>query len=121
MLKGIGNDIVEIERIRQSVSRLEERFVQKILTERERDFSQRFADPIPHIAGRFSAKEAIVKALGVGIGKEISFHDIEIINDEKGKPCVFLSEATKKCFSQGNIFLSISHSKDYATAVAVWV
>lgn len=117
---GIGNDIIEIARMRQSIERHGLHFLNRLFTQREQDYCYQYQDPVPHFAGRFAAKEAIVKAFGTGIGAEIEWRDLELINDEKGKPSVFLSEALQKRFPDAQIFISISHSADYATAMAIW-
>ncbi len=116
---GLGNDIIEVERIRQAAQ--EERFLARLFTEKERTYCLKHKDPAERIAGRFAAKEAIVKALGCGgFGENISWLDIEILNDEKGKPEVFFSEVAKKRFGNPSIMLSISHCESFATAVAIW-
>lgn len=118
--QGLGNDIVEIERIRQSIDRHGQHFLNRLFTHREQDYCYKYKDPVPHFAGRFAAKEAIAKALGTGFGTHLSWHDIEILNDEHGRPHVHLSESAKKHFDTPNLLLSISHSTTHATAVALW-
>ncbi|MBI2743111.1 MAG: holo-ACP synthase [Chlamydiales bacterium] len=117
---GIGNDIVEIERISESISEHGSRFLERVFTEKERAYCLKHQAPAPNFAARFSAKEAISKALGVGIGEHLSWQDIEIINNEKGRPQVFFSARAKKTFNDPQIHLSISHCKLYVTAVAIW-
>lgn len=117
---GLGNDIVEIARVRQSIERHGLHFLNRLFTHREQDYCYKFKDPVPHFAGRFAAKEAISKALGTGFGAHLSWHDIEILNDEHGKPVITLSDNMKKHFNNPNIHVSISHSNDNATAVAIW-
>lgn len=113
MISGIGIDIVEISRIKELALR-QKKFVDRILTLNEK----KKYDRLPahrkdeFLAGRFAAKEAFAKALGTGIGKECSFHDIEIVNDESGKPRIV------KPFREG-VHLSISHSKEYAVAQVI--
>ena len=119
--RGLGNDIIEIERVRQSIERHGQHFLNRIFTQREQDYCYRFKDPVPHFAGRFAAKEAIVKALGTGIGSAIAWHEIEILNNEEGKPSVHLSAAALSKFSHPNILVSISHSVTHATSVALWI
>lgn len=119
-IQGLGNDIIEIERVRQSIERHGQHFLNRLFTHREQDYCYKFKDPVPHFAGRFAAKEAISKALGTGFGSEVSWHDIEILGDEHGKPIVHLSEAAKKHFNTPRILVSISHSASHATAVAIW-
>ncbi len=119
-LQGLGNDIIEIERIRLSISRHGQHFLNRLFSQREQDYCYKFKDPVPHFAGRFSAKEAVAKALGTGFGSELSWHDIEILTNELGKPIVHLSEVVKKRFNNPQMLVSISHSTSHATAVAIW-
>jgi holo-[acyl-carrier protein] synthase len=119
--KGLGNDIIEIDRIRQSIERHGQHFLDRLFTQKEQDYCFKFKDPVPHFAGRFAAKEAISKALGTGFGKEVSWQDMEVLGDEKGKPEVYFSEGLKKLFSNPKVLLSISHSSSHATAVALWL
>lgn len=119
-MRGLGNDIIEIRRIRTSIERHGLHFLNRLFTQKEQDYCYKFKDPAPHFAGRFSAKEAVAKALGIGFGSELSWCDIEILNDEFGKPIVKLSESIRKKHHNPQIFVAISHSSDYATAVAVW-
>lgn len=117
---GVGIDILEIERIRQTLERHGVRFLNRLFTEFEQDYCLKHKDPAPHLAGRFCAKEAVVKALGTGFGQEASWKDIEIINDEKGKPNVQLSKWLSQTLPYKGIFLSISHCNSHVTAVAIW-
>lgn len=110
VITGIGIDIIEIERIKIAYEK-QPRFPERILTETE---LKRFKElegrrQIEYLAGRFAAKEAYSKANGTGIGKKLSWHDIEIFKDENGKPFV----RTK---SDNTALLSISHSKNYVVA-----
>lgn len=120
MIRGIGTDIVEIDRIERAVRR--EGFLEKIFTTREIENLKRRNLRPEFIAGRFAAKEAIVKALGTGF-QGVGFKDIEIENDTLGKPLVILRGNAEKIASKdGNyIFhLSISHGRDNAIAYVVW-
>jgi holo-[acyl-carrier protein] synthase len=118
--QGIGTDIIEIERVRQSIERHGQHFLNRLFTQKEQDYCYKFNNPAPHFAGRFAAKEAIAKALGTGFGAELSWHDIEIIGDEHGKPVAHFSKEAKERFGNPQILLSISHSATNATAVALW-
>ncbi|MGZ3633829.1 MAG: holo-ACP synthase [Parachlamydiaceae bacterium] len=118
-LLGLGNDIIEIQRIARALERHGQRFLDQIFTIQEQTYCLRYQQPERCLAGRFAAKEAIVKALGTGFSNGISWHDIEILNNTAGKPVVYLSERLKKQFQSLEIQLSISHSKEYATAVAI--
>ena len=117
---GIGNDIIEIERIRQSIERHGQHFLNRLFTQQEQDYCYQFQDPTPHFAGRFAAKEAIAKALGTGFGQMLSWHDIRILTDQDGKPIVHLSEEVMGRFHNPHILVSISHSSLHAIAVAIW-
>lgn len=120
-IRGIGNDIIETARLRKSLERQGTAFLERLFTKKECDYCNQFKDPLPHFAGRFAAKEAIAKALGSGLTSKVRWHDIEIINDESGKPIVYLSEDLQKQFQHPQIIVSISHSEEYATAVALWI
>lgn len=119
-IHGIGNDIIEIDRIERSIRRYGQKFLDRIFTKNEQSYCLKHHRSSRHFAGRFAAKEAVVKALGTGIREGVSWQDIEIINDEFGKPCVSLSSKLQATFPDTQILLSISHSQLYATAVAIW-
>lgn len=118
---GLGNDIVEIERVRQAIKAHGRRFLNRLFTPKEQQYCSQYKDPIPNFAGRFAAKEAIAKALGTGIGSKLSWLDMEILGNAQGKPEVAFSSAAKKRFKKPLCLISISHSKLFATAVAIWV
>jgi len=117
---GLGNDIIEISRIHQSIERHGAHFLDRLFTKQEQDFCYKFQDPIPHFAGRFAAKEACAKAFGTGFGKELSWLDLEILGDDLGKPIIHIRGALKIKLGNATLHLSISHCKDYATAVVIW-
>jgi holo-[acyl-carrier protein] synthase len=112
VIEGIGIDIVEIERISRMANRV--KFSERILTELEMAKYITLSEKrqLEFLAGRFAAKEAFSKANGTGIGSELSFQDIEISNDSKGKP--FFSKPERD-----GLHLSISHSESYAVAQVV--
>jgi holo-[acyl-carrier protein] synthase len=116
---GIGTDIIEIERIKEAIERHGERFLDRIFTKKEQEYCRRYKNATPHFAGRFAAKEAIVKAFGTGLHEDMGWKEIEIINDSQGKPEVQLSARLKSSLSVAHIFLSISHCEAYATATAI--
>lgn len=120
MIHGIGTDIIEIERIQQAIDRHGIRFINKIFTKKEQAYASKHQPSSGVYAGRFAAKEAVIKALGTGFRDGISFIDIEIINDANGKPSVHLSDQLQKRFPKANILISISHCKEYATAFAIY-
>ena len=120
MIVGIGNDIIEIERIEKAISK--EGFKDKIYTQRELENIKKRGNRAETYAGVFSAKEAISKAIGTGV-RECSLTDLEILNDDLGKPYVVVSEKLDKIIKSKKedyqIEISISHSKKYAIAMAI--
>ena len=120
MIVGIGNDIIEIERIEKAISK--ESFKNKVYTQRELENIEKRGDRVETYAGIFSAKEAISKAIGTGV-REFSLTDLEILNDDLGKPYVIVSEKLDKIIKNKKedyqIEISISHSKKYAIAMAI--
>ncbi len=121
LVLGLGNDIAEIERIRESISTYGQHFLSRIFTLKEQDYCSKYKDPVPHFAARFSAKEAIAKALGTGIGAHVAWKDLEILNDASGKPIVHFSETLRERTLGTEMLLSISHSEHYVTTVALWL
>jgi holo-[acyl-carrier protein] synthase len=120
MIKGLGNDIIEIDRVKRLVDLYGNRFLDRIFTLREQEYCKKYQEFARHYAGRFAAKEAIVKALGFGFSPGISFLDIEIINGPSGKPEVYFSERINQRFNNPQVDISISHCKNFATAVAIY-
>lgn len=119
-----GIDLVECDRIASILERHQDRFLNRILTEAERNRARRFRHAVPHIAGRFAAKEAVFKVLGTGWRGEICWSDIEILNDDLGQPHVTLTgECARVAEGLGiaKILLSITHTDRYASASALGV
>ncbi len=114
---GIGTDIVEVERIEKSINRTE-KFLEKVFTQREVDYCNSKPNRYERYAGRFCAKEAVSKALGTGI-RNFKLTDMEILNDELGKPIIYFNGQLGNLEKEYEIHLSISHCKDYATATAI--
>jgi holo-[acyl-carrier protein] synthase len=111
----VGTDIVAVERIKKATARFGKNFLSRFLTQEEISRIR----TIETTAGLWAAKEAVAKAVGCGIGKELSFHDILIRKDEKGAPLVIFSEKTLRHHRIRRCSLSISHDKGFAIAVAV--
>ena len=112
----IGTDIVEIERIKNSIDKYGLKFLEKIYTPREIKYCQNKENCYPHFAGRFAAKESIKKAIfSSKIINQIDFKSIEIVNNSHGVPKVKMNKALKIKDPQ----LSISHEKKYAVAFAL--
>ena len=121
MIIGTGIDIVKNSRIKNLIKKYGERFLNKVYTEAEISYCQQKINSAPSFAARFAAKEAVLKALGTGMRKN-SWQDIEVLNNELGKPEVNLSAKTKMKAEElvvSSIFLSISHEKEYSIAQIV--
>ncbi|MBS4750120.1 holo-ACP synthase [Granulicatella sp. zg-ZJ] len=113
MIKGIGLDIIEIERIQKAYDK-NHSFAKKILTEKEYTYFLTLVEyrQMEFLAGRFCAKEAFSKAFGTGIGT-LGFHDMEVLPNDKQKPVMTCTKY------HGKIFVSITHSNEYAAAQVV--
>lgn len=122
---GLGTDIVNINRIKKIYSKYGNQFLNKILTEFEKKSEKKLSrfKNVSTIAKRFAAKEAISKAIGYGFSNGIHFKDIEIYNDESGKPYANLNGKAKtivnKISKKYNIFLTLSDDKPWAVATAL--
>ena len=124
MIKGIGTDIVEIERIRSMIERHGDHFLQRCYTSVEIEYAMRHRDSAVRFAGRWAAKEAVVKVLGTGWSKGIHWTDLEVINEISGAPKLILSGRAAEIAKERGIrevMLSISHCRSYATALATGV
>ncbi|MBJ7449052.1 MAG: holo-ACP synthase [Parachlamydiales bacterium] len=119
-VKGIGTDIIEIDRMKRAIERHHKRFLERIFTEKERLYCNRYPDSMPHYAARFAAKEAVAKALGCGIGHSLKWQDIEIDHAASGKPIINFSKEVNAQFDYPNIQISLSHCKKFAVAMAIW-
>jgi holo-[acyl-carrier protein] synthase len=117
LVKGLGIDIIEVSRIKGIMEKYGDKFFQRILTESEIIYCKKFANPEIHFAGRFASKEAYSKAIGTGISKSFGWKDIEILNDELGKP--YINHTKANSYSHLKFQISISHTKDYGCAVVV--
>ena len=125
MMAGLGVDIVETKRIRESLEKFGTRFKNRIFLPAEQEYCDRMADPSVHYAGRFAAKEAVSKTFGTGIGKSLGWLDIEILrNGKTGEPSIQLhgkGSALLSSRSAEKVLVSLAHSKDYAVATAALV
>ncbi len=119
MIIGIGVDIVEIERFKTLTERWGERLLSRIFTQREIDYCLSKKNPYQHLAGRFAAKEAISKAISTGWSGIFKWKDVEVLNDERGKPFVIVYNQLKEQFNSCLFHVSISHSLNYAVSFAV--
>ena len=120
---GIGVDIIENKRIKNSLKNL--KFKKRIYSAKELTQSALSKNKVGFFSKRFAAKEAFAKALGTGFRGNLNFKDIEIVNDKKGKPYYLKSKKISKIIHKNfnikkyNCFLSISDEKDYSTAFTI--
>ena len=122
MIKGLGIDIVETDRIRQVIERHGEQFLNRVYTPAEQAIGKIRASAHHFYAGRWAAKEAAAKALGCGIGSECSFNEIEVVDSPIGVPSlVFSGSAARTAAALGtkNVRVSITHEREYAAAVVI--
>ncbi len=108
MIKGIGIDLVEIDRFKNILGRWGDRFLKRVFSSRE---IERYRNSPSSLAGRFASKEAFLKALGIGFGK-VKLRDIEILEDSSGKPIIYHPFAVKA-------LVSITHTKNHAISVVI--
>ena len=110
MISGIGIDMVEVSRLKKAINKWGEEFLNRVFTKKEIKYSMQKRFPYQHLAARFAAKEAVMKAFGNNL---VTFRDIEIINDKTGKPSCRLRNKKR------TVHLSITHTDKYAIATAV--
>jgi holo-[acyl-carrier protein] synthase len=121
MIYGIGTDLIEVERVKKSVEKISG-FKEKIFTDLEIEYCESKKRKHEHYAARFAVKEAFFKAIGTGWRNGLSFREIEVINDELGKPEIRLHGKAKDLSVQNKlkkINVSISHIKETAAAVVI--
>jgi holo-[acyl-carrier protein] synthase len=120
MVIGIGIDIIEIERIKESVDKFGDHFLGKIYTRTELDYCLSKSNKYQHLAARFAAKEAVAKALATGWNKDFSWQNIEIYNEANGMPVVKLKDSLNQFLGPDkSLKISMSHSRHYVTCVAI--
>jgi len=123
-IKGIGVDLARIPRMRQIVERWDERFLRRVFTDAEIAYCRRRRDPIPHLAARFAAKEATLKALGTGLRMGVSWREMEVRRERGQAPTMVLSGRCRAiALTRGGerVLLSLTHDGDYAFAQAMLV
>jgi holo-[acyl-carrier protein] synthase len=112
MIVGYGVDIIEVKRVRDAIKKWGDSFLRRVFTEEELSYAKNRRFPYEHLAARFAAKEAVLKAFS---NQKIDFKDIKIINNGNGKPICELKDRS----NDTQIMISISHTKDYAVASAI--
>ena len=119
---GIGTDIIECLRIAQMIERHGEQFINRVFTDYEVEYCRARKAATQHYAGRWAAKEAVLKALGTGWVRGITWRDVEVRNHADGKPTIALAGGAREaCEKRGiaEMQISISHCRNYATAFAI--
>jgi len=119
MVKGIGVDILEIQRIRESIDRTGDHFLDKVFTETEIAYCTAKHDAAQHFAARFAAKEAVSKALATGWTGAFRWKDVEVTNDLLGRPEVTLHGQLRETIGTATVLVSLSHSLTHVVAVAI--
>jgi holo-[acyl-carrier protein] synthase len=120
MVLGIGIDIIEIERIKESIEKLGDRFLNKIYTKKELEYCNSKANKYQHYAARFAAKEAIYKAISSLYKEGIGWHEVEIFNEPNGMPSVKLFGKLKNFLGDDKeLKITMSHSNNYVTCFAI--
>ena len=119
---GIGVDLVECARIQHSLDRFGDRFLHRVFTDGEIQYSTSMKFPARHLAARFAAKEAVSKAFGTGIGKAMGWRDIDIRKKPSGEPfLVFTGGAEKMSILRGltKASITLNHTDHHAMAMIV--
>ena len=120
MILGIGVDVIQNDRIRESLEKFGDRFINRIYTEGEQQYCKKCANPAIHFAARFAAKEAAFKALGTGWAAGVKWKDVEVERLASGKPELHLhGEALERAKSMGAVRFHVSLTHDQLVSVAV--
>lgn len=121
---GIGTDIIECDRISQMLQKHGDTFLQRVFTPDEIAYCSRHQIPDQHYAGRWAAKEAVLKVLGTGWAKGIQWTDVEVVRDAAGAPSIRLENRAAEIAKElkiRSVLISISHCKAFATAFAIGI
>ncbi len=119
---GIGVDLVECARIQHSLDRFGEKFLHRVFTDSEIEYSMSMKFPARHLAARFAAKEAVSKAFGTGIGKAMGWRNIDIRKKPSGEPFLVFTEGAEKLAKERGVasaLITLSHTDHHATATVV--
>jgi holo-[acyl-carrier protein] synthase len=122
VIVGLGTDIVEIVRIGQVIERHGELFLNRVFTDGEIRYCQRRREYIQHYAGRWAAKEAVMKTLGTGWTRGVGWKDIEVCSTKSGQPIIVIRGQARELadlLGIDEVLITISHCRAFATATAV--
>jgi holo-[acyl-carrier protein] synthase len=123
-ISGVGVDLVSIPRMRTTIERWQDRFVDRVFTDDEIAYCRSRRDPAPHFAARFAAKEAGFKALGTGLQMGVRWRELEVRRERREAPMLVLSGRAREIgLGRGGsrMLLSLTHEGDYALAQAILV
>ncbi len=119
---GIGADLVECARIQHSIDRFGDRFLHRVFTDGEIEYSMSMKFPARHLAARFAAKEAVSKAFGTGIGKAMGWRDIDVRKKPSGEPFLVFSGPAQELAAKRGVtaaLITLSHTEHHAMACIV--
>jgi holo-[acyl-carrier protein] synthase len=122
MIQGIGIDLVENERIEKIIAKWGEKFLRRVYSAEEISYCSRHVQASIHYGARFAAKEAFLKAMGIGLGMGVKLREIEVVNNDQGKPDLLLWDRANEQIIKREIrkiHLSLTHTKNYATAIVI--
>ena len=122
MIVGMGIDVIEVARVRASIERFGDRFLQRLFTENEIRYCESKANKYERFAARFAAKEAALKAIGTGLSRGVSWQDVEVVREPSGRPTLSLTgkaaEFAKRLGSR-RTSISITHTEQVAFAQVI--
>ena len=122
MIRGLGTDIIEIARVGEMLERHEEAFLDRVFTADEAAYCGERKNYLQHYAGRWAAKEAVMKALGTGWAQGVGFGELEVRTLKSGQPVMVLHGVAREKADElgiGEVLVTISHCRHYATATAI--
>lgn len=122
MIIGMGTDMAEVARIRASIARYGDRFLNRIYTPGERAYASRKANAAERFAARFAAKEAGMKAIGTGWNLGVTWKDFEVVNERSGRPKLLLhglAAQVAERLGAGQVTISLTHTSELAFAVVI--
>lgn len=123
MILGVGTDLAEVERIRESVARFGDRFLKRIYSASEQRYALSKANSAERLAARFAAKEAGMKALGTGWSRGVTWQDFCVVNEPSGRPTLHLSGVAQelaRAMGVAAVSLSLTHTASMAFAVVIF-
>lgn len=121
MVRSIGLDLVDTARIKNDIEKYGQKFIDRILSDNEKSLFEKRVDKAQFLSGRFAAKEAVIKGLGKFLTERPDYVKLEILSDSTGQPYLKLPDDLKENLNKVSCMLSITHEKNYAAAVAVFV